>query len=280
LSPQWYPGHMASAMRAIRENTRLVDVVIEVVDARAPRISRDPGISRISSKPRVIALAKADLADPIATQQWIEQFKSEGTPAYPVDARSGEGVADLLRGCRLLFGERARQPASGGGGRPMRVMVVGVPNVGKSSLINRMTSGASARTGAMPGVTRGKQWVRTMEGIEVLDLPGVLRPGRIAGSESFKLALLGIIPETAYDPSDVMVRAIQYFSAGHDERHDGILAWIRAGEKGSPEEALLTIGKRKGFLKKGGEIDVFRTAAWVINQVREGKAGRLSLETP
>ncbi|MGE5484856.1 MAG: ribosome biogenesis GTPase YlqF [Ignavibacteriales bacterium] len=276
MSLHWYPGHMAAALRAIRENAKLVDVIIEVVDARAPAITRDPAVSKISSRPRVIALAKADLAETGVTRRWAERLRSQGTPAYPVNARSGEGVIDLLKGCKPLLGERARRQRAGSGGRALRVMVVGVPNVGKSSLINRMTSGRSARTGAAPGVTRGKQWVRTAEGLEVLDLPGVLRLGKVSSSDMFKLAVLGIIPETSYDPYQMALDTVRFLSAAHG----AVLAALGATAGASAEEVIAGIGRAKGFLARGGEVDLVRTATWFLGQIREGKAGRLSLETP
>lgn len=284
MSLHWYPGHMAAALRAIRENAGLVDVIVEVTDARAPAITRDPALAKISSKPRVIALAKADLAETGVTLRWAERLRREGTPAYPVNARTGEGVIDLLKGCKPLLGERARRRRAGSVGGALRVMVVGVPNVGKSSLINRMTSGRSARTGAAPGVTRGKQWVRTAEGLEVLDLPGTLRLRKVSPSDMFKLAILGIIPETSYDAYQMAIDTVCFLAAGHGPALAALVA--TAGESAAPStgvpagEVIAQIGRAKGFLVKGGGVDLLRTATWFLGCIREGKTGRLSLETP
>jgi ribosome biogenesis GTPase A len=275
---------MASAVRAMRENARLVDVVIEVVDARAPSASRNPGLFRLVKKPTVIAMAKADLADRGTTDSWRTEFESRGTLVFPVNCRTGEGVSDLLRGCRQVAEASPRGPgrlvAGGGRKRPLRAMVVGLPNVGKSSLVNKIASSAAARTGARPGVTRGKQWVRTGEGVEVLDLPGVVMPGRSDPRSVVVLALLGIVEESSYDPVEVAARALRILRA----RSPSVLKAIGVGVATEPTEeaydGIRELGKRLGFVSKGGEVDIVRASSWLIRQVRDGKIGRLSLESP
>ncbi|NPV71213.1 MAG: ribosome biogenesis GTPase YlqF [Firmicutes bacterium] len=274
----WYPGHMAAALRAVRENARLVDVVVEVVDARGPETSRDPALSRvIGDKPRVIGMARADLADPPITDRWVKWFRSQDALAFPVDALTGAGVRDLLRGCREALGEREARLSRGGRPRPLRIMVAGVPNVGKSSLINRMTSSGSARTGAAPGITRGKQWIRAGEGIEVLDLPGILKHRETGAGAQVKLALMGIIPETTYDTYEMGLEAVALLATLRPE----MLTAVGVGDPAAPPELIIDeLGRKRGFLMRGGEVDRGKAALWMIKQLRDGRAGRFSLETP
>ena len=183
----------------------------------------------------------------------------------------------MLQGCREALGDRVTHLSRGGRRRPLRIMVAGVPNVGKSSLINRMTSSGAARTGAAPGLTRGKQWIRAAEGIEVLDLPGILKFRETGPGVNVKLALLGIIPETAYDPYEVAVEAVRLLSS----TVPGVVASLGAPDPAAtPDQIIDELGRSRGCLMKGGGVDHQKAALWLIRQLREGKAGRFSLESP
>jgi len=291
---------MLAAVRAIKENAKLVDVVIEVVDARAPAATRSPMLGRIlSGRQRVIALAKSDLAEPDTTSAWVERFAREGVRAFAIDSRTGEGVRALLEGCRAIGGVKAERLAEKGIRRPLRLMVVGVPNVGKSSLINRMTGRAAARTGAKPGITRGKQWIRIAGDMEVLDLPGILEAAASSMDAVVKMVLTGIIPDDACDPEEaalVLLEGLAYgtwsivYDAAHgDPLKNALETIVREGEGGETQQddrrrALLAgleeYGRRRGCMAQGGRVDLRRSALMLIKEVRDGRYGKISLERP
>jgi len=276
----WYPGHMKKTKELIQSNLKLVDVVIELLDARIPSSSRNPQIdSIVTDKPRIIALNKSDLANPAITNDWIRYFQNYGINAIPINSLTGYGLDKLLEEI-----EEAAKPKMdalklrGIRKRPVRAMIVGIPNVGKSSLINRLTGKKSAKTGDKPGVTKGKQWVRLKGNIELLDTPGILWPKFEDEKVGLKLAFTGSIKDEVLDIETVCLKLIDYlcnqYSSFILERYklDSIL-----------EEAIENmdaIAKKRGCIISGGKIDYPRVANMVIDEFRSGKIGKISLETP
>lgn len=278
MEVQWYPGHMAKALRVLEEYLPLVDVVVELLDARIPNSSSNPELrKRIGGRPRLIALNKADLADPAATVEWIAAFRQDDAQAVAIEAQSGQGVGELLRlAVELASARMARERARGRRPRRARFMIVGIPNVGKSSLINRLTGRASARTGAHPGVTRGVQWVRVRENLELLDLPGVLWPKFEDPRVGFHLAATGAISEQVYDHYDVARRLVRELMP-----MAGTAIAARFGMSELPataEELLAEIGRRRGCLRSGGAVDLAAAADIFLREFRLGRLGRLTLE--
>lgn len=278
MEVQWYPGHMAKALRVLEEYLPLIDVVVELLDARIPISSSNPELRRrIGGRPRIVALNKADLADPAATAEWVAAFRRADAVAVAIEAQSGQGVNELLcLAVELAEARMARERARGRRPRPARFMIAGIPNVGKSSLINRLTGRASARTGAHPGVTRGKQWVRVREGLELLDLPGVLWPKFEDPRVGFHLAATGAISEQVYDHYDVARRLARELVpvAG-----DAIAARFGLNElPATAEELLDEIGRRRGCLRSGGVVDATAAADIFLREFRLGRLGRLTLE--
>lgn len=278
MEVQWYPGHMAKALRVLEEYLPLIDVVVELLDARIPISSSNPELRRrIGGRPRIVALNKADLADPAATAEWVTAFRQSDAVAVAIEAQSGAGVSELLRLAVELAGARmARERARGRRPRAARFMIAGIPNVGKSSLINRLTGRGSARTGAHPGVTRGKQWVRVREDLELLDLPGVLWPKFEDPRVGFHLAATGAISEQVYDHYEVARRLARELVplAG-----DAIAARFGlAALPATAEELLREIGRRRGCLRSGGVVDEIAAADIFLREFRLGRLGRLTLE--
>jgi len=264
---------MAKTRRLIRENLPLVGLIIEVADARAPRASRHPELWRlVSQRPVLTVLTKSDLADPAATRLWVD-FLSGGS-AGSQDETSGRAIAfsshqrsgprDLIKLAGALG--RARSPRGS-----VRAMVVGLPNVGKSTLINRLVGRYSARTGDLPGITKGKQWVRAAEGLDLLDLPGILVPGTIPPKVAMILALVGILPSHAFDVTEI-ARYILSWSAVEDR--------LGPEEEGLEADSLTQIALSRGHLLPGGAPDLERAATAVVGAFREGRLGRVTLELP
>jgi len=271
----WYPGIMARTRRLIRENLAVVDVVVELADARLPRSSRDPGLEGLlRGKPRLAVLNKADLADPRMTRRWVSWLTARGERVMAFSATAGAGPSKLL-GNLWAFGGRRRP------GRSLRVMVVGTPNVGKSSLLNRLAGRASAATGDRPGVTRGKQWITLAPGLELLDLPGVLPPRSLANEGGYGLAAVGIVPEGTYDPGAVAVWLLEWLASRPSGRQ-GLCATY--GDElladAAPHTLLEMVGRARGCLAPGGKIDRERAAAAVVKDFRDGRLGRHTLESP
>lgn len=278
---QWYPGHMKKAGRMMEENLRLVDAVCELRDARIPASSRNPDIeSLLGGKPRLVILNRVDQADPGATALWRASLRSEGLPVLETDCRSGRGVAALpgaLRG--LLSRERRRLEAKGQAGRPLRAMVVGVPNVGKSSFINRAAGRRAAETSDRPGVTRGKQWIAVGPGIELLDTPGILWPRFESPEVGLALAWTGAVKDEVLDLEEVAAKLMEKLLALYPGSLRDRYGLAEAAE--SDGYALLeAAARRRGFLVPGGGCDTERMARVLLDEFRAGKLGRITLERP
>ncbi|MDR3563832.1 MAG: ribosome biogenesis GTPase YlqF [Negativicutes bacterium] len=277
----WYPGHMAKAQRMIREQLKLVDVVIELLDARIPISSANPVIdSIVGDKPRVVVLNKADLAELQWTERWLAALHAAGRPTTTVETLSGAGIKQLISRVEDAAKEKlAKLAAKGIRPRPIRAMILGIPNVGKSSLINRLLGTATVRTGDKPGVTRGQQWLKVGKNLELLDTPGVLWPKLEDQEVAFRLAITSAISDDAFDLEDVVAKLVLLLGANYPSRL--IERYNLSGPL--PEEAddLLTlIAEKRGCLRGGGMVDFDRTRRIVLAEFREGKMGRFTLDYP
>lgn len=278
---QWYPGHMAKAKRLIQENLGLIDVVIELVDARIPYSSRNPDMQHLlSRRPRIIVLNKNDLADPEKTRAWCDYFERQGIPALALNSLAGRGIERVVSIASSLLEDKMESlKARGFRDRPIRAMVVGIPNVGKSAFINALTRRSVARVGEKPGLTRGKQWIRIGEDFELLDTPGILWPKFEDPEVGFKLAVTGAVSDLVYDVEEVGAQLVLLLSRAAPQA----LASRYRLEKlaGSLEEAyqlLRDIGARRGYLHTGGEVDTVKAAYLVLHEFREGKIGQITLD--
>ncbi|GED70273.1 ribosome biogenesis GTPase A [Brevibacillus reuszeri] len=280
MAIQWFPGHMAKARRQVTEKLKLIDVVIELLDARLPLSSRNPMIDEIvSDKPRLILLNKADLADDKATEEWIAYFRKQGIRTLPIDALSGKGVGKLPELCREQAAEMlAKRSDKGMQGRAIRIMILGIPNVGKSSLINRLSKRSVAQTGDRPAVTKAQQWVKMGDTLELLDTPGILWPKFEDQMVGLRLAASGAIKDELLDFTEVALFVITYMMHYYPER-----LVDRFKLKSLPEdrvEMLEEIGKKRGCLVSGGNIDYDKAAEIFLRELRSGKLGTVSLERP
>lgn len=282
-SIQWFPGHMAKTRRVMKESLGLVDIVVELRDARIPKSSRNPEIEKIvGDKPRLVVFNKADIADPAVTKMWQDYYKSHGVRTLALDCRSGKGLKELVPAVRETLADLlAKRRARGMESRPIRMMIVGVPNVGKSSLINRLAGGKKVKVEDRPGVTRGKQWVRLENGIEFLDMPGVLWPKFDDKQVGERLAYTGAIKDDVYDLEWVAMR----FLALLRERYPQLLEErfkVTAEESADlePYDLLELVGRKRGMMMSGGVVNTERAAITVLDEFRSGKIGRISLERP
>ena len=274
---QWYPGHMTKAKRQMQEDIKLIDLVIELVDARIPLSSRNPDIDELGkNKYRLILMNKADLADRKATEQWSAFFKKKGYYVVSLDARSKNGMKSItdiiMEACKEKM-ERDRK--RGIKNRPVRAMVVGIPNVGKSTFINSYAGKACAKTGNKPGVTKGKQWIRLSKSVELLDTPGILWPKFEDQEVGIRLAFVGSIKDDILNMEELALKLIDYLK----ERYTGLLE-KRYGisEAGNAVEILGGIAKARGCLKKGEELDYTKASGLLFDDFRGGKIGRITLE--
>lgn len=275
----WFPGHMAKARKLIQENLKLVDVVIELLDARIPYSSSNPLLKElIGDKPRLIALNKADLADQAMTKAWIDHFKSQGIPVVAIDSMTGKGLKVLLKQVEDLASDKVNRLVDKGvNARAARVMILGIPNVGKSSLINRLAGAAIAKTADKPGVTRTKQWIKIGKNLDLLDTPGVLWPKFEDMEVGLKLAFTGAINDEVYDMEQVMQVFLHTLRTTYAER----LAerYKLSGDLPEDVDQLLEmIGRKRGFLLKGGIIDLEKTRRILLNEFRAGKLGLVTLD--
>ena len=277
---QWYPGHMTKARRAMEADLKLVDAVCELLDARIPYASRNPDIDALCrNKPRLVILNRADMADPAMTRRWSEAFRARGLMTLETDSKSRRGISRFGPAVReLLSGKLAQYSAKGQVGRTLRVMVVGVPNVGKSTLINAVSGRKGARAENRPGVTRGKQWVTVDQGLELLDTPGILWPRFEDMQVGRHLAYTGAVKEQVVDQEELAAGLMSLLA----ERYPAVLSeryGIDCAGR-SPWELLEAAGRRRGFLVSGGEVDLERSCRMILEEFRNGRLGRFTLETP
>ena len=276
---QWYPGHMTKAKRQMQEDIKLIDLVIELVDARIPLSSRNPDIDELGkNKYRLILMNKADLADKEQTKKWAEYFKSKGFFVVSLDARtknSMKSITDIvMEACKEKI-ERDRK--RGIKNRPVRAMVVGIPNVGKSTFIKSYAGKACAKTGNKPGVTKGKQWIRLNKNVELLDTPGILWPKFEDQMVGLRLALIGSIKDEILNIDELAMELIKYLI----KNYSGIInARYEVDESKELTDIIVDIAKNRNCLLKGGEPDYSKAAALVIDDFRSGKMGCITLESP
>ncbi len=278
---QWFPGHMAKTRRLIKESLPFVDLVTEIVDARIPLSSSNPELAEmIGSKPRIVLLNKCDVADEKTTAKWVEYYKKNGMFALPVDCRSGKGLNAYLPLVREVLKDKIqRNTDKGMVGKPLRVMVVGIPNTGKSSFINKMAGRNRAKVADKPGVTRSNSWFAVGNGVELLDTPGVLWPKFDDKSVGDKLAFIGSVKDEVLDSETLAIRLINVLRNGYSERLTERFKITGFDDK-EDYEILEMIGRKRGMLISGGEIDYERASVMLLDEYRGGKLGRLSLEFP
>ena len=274
---QWYPGHMTRAAREIGESVKLVDAVCELLDARIPASSRNPELASLTGdKPRLLILNRCDLADPAVTARWRAYFRGQGLPVLETDAKSGKGVKQFPQALQNLLREKlAALEAKGQGSRPLRIMIVGIPNVGKSTLINRLAGRKAAAAADKPGVTRGRQWIAIGTGLQL----GVLWPKFESRAVGEALALTGAIKAEVFDrealAANFLLRLRETRPSAVEERYH-----FTPDPEKNGYELLADAGRIRGFLLSGGEIDTERMAGVLLNEYHAGKLGRISLELP
>lgn len=280
---QWFPGHMAKTRRLMKENLSLVDVVVEITDARIPISSRNPEMkSMVGRKPRIVVLNKCDMADENLTSEWIEYYRAKGIPAIATDCRSGHGLNKLTPVVKdVLKDELERRERKGMEGKPIRMMIVGIPNVGKSSLINRVAGGKRTKVEDRPGVTRGKQWVTLEKGFDMLDMPGVLWPKFEDKTVGEHLAFTGAIKD---DIMDIELLAMRLADLLNRDYHSLLCERYKLSDEETeniePYDLLELIGAKRGMKVSGGEVNTERAAIMLLDEFRGGKIGRITLEKP
>ena len=281
MNIQWFPGHMTKAQRMIEDNVTLVDAVCEIIDARIPRASRNPDIDRLAAgKPRLVILNRVDLADPVLTKRWREYFERQGVAVLETDAKSGKGVGGFVPAVRRLLDAKLKEyEAKGQVGRPLRVMILGIPNVGKSTFINKVAGRKAAIAGDKPGVTRGRQWISIDKSLDLLDTPGILWPKFDSQEVGELLAVTNAIKADVVDKetlgANFMLRLRRMYPDALRERYK-----IEPDEELNGYELLEAAAKKRGFLVSRGEYDIERMANTLLNEYHDGKLGRLTLEMP
>lgn len=281
MNIQWFPGHMTKAQRMIEDSIKQVDAVCEILDARIPNSSRNPDIDRLASgKPRLIILNRTDLADPKITAQWRAFFEAQGIKILEIDAKSGKGVNGFAPALRELLKDKiADYAAKGQVNRPMRVMILGIPNVGKSTFINKVAKRKAAIAGDKPGVTRGKQWINIDKGLDLLDTPGILWPKFDSQEVGEMLAITNAIKADVLDKETLAANFMLRLRDMYPEALTG-----RYKFEPDPEmngfELLEEAAKKRGFLVSRGEYDIERMANTLLGEYHDGKLGRISLEKP
>ena len=280
MTIQWYPGHMTKTRRQIEADLKQVDAVCEIVDARIPVSSRNPDIDAIcGNKPRIIVLNRMDLADPNATARWKTYFKNKGMAVIATDCKTKRGIADFTPAARIACKEKLERDAARGMNRPLRVMVVGIPNVGKSTLINQISGRKGAKAENRPGVTRGKQWVTVDSGLQLLDTPGILWPKFEDPNVGMMLAYTGAVKDGIIDIEELSCRLMEllhkYYPDTLKERYK-----VEA-PAGTPGWELLEMaGRNRGYLMARAEVNLERMAKVLLDEFRGGKLGKFTLEMP
>ncbi|MBR0381824.1 MAG: ribosome biogenesis GTPase YlqF [Eubacterium sp.] len=276
---QWYPGHMTKARRMMQENLKLIDIMIELVDARVPSSSRNPDINSLAAgKARLIILNKKDMADPDVTKQWEDYYREQGFLVASVDSRKNTGLKEVRRligdACRA---KKERDRKRGILNRPVRAMIAGIPNVGKSTFINSFAGKASAKTGNRPGVTKGKQWIKINKDVELLDTPGILWPRFEDQTVGLRLAMIGSIRDEILNKEELAIALIDSLKSGYPGALES-----RYGIKEELEsmEILRGIAESRGCVKKGGEADIDKASKLLTDDFRACRLGKISLEKP
>ncbi|MBE0450128.1 MAG: ribosome biogenesis GTPase YlqF [Clostridia bacterium] len=280
MSINWYPGHMKKTKELIVANLKVVDVVVELLDARIPISSKNPQFDTlVSEKRRIVALNKYDLSDPIKTRKWVNFYAEQGIKAIPINSLSGQGVPELMAEVRLesvdVIEKMKRQ---GRMLRPIRLMIIGIPNVGKSSLINKLAGKKAAKAGNKPGVTRGKQWIRLNKEVELFDTPGILWPKIEEDITGIKLACSGAIKDEILNIEDIAFHLMKIIYKKYPEAI--ATRYGLDSSESDPVELMGMIGRRRGCLLKGNTIDYEKVARLVIDEFRKGMMGPISLEDP
>ena len=276
---QWYPGHMTKAKRMMQENMKLIDIMIELVDARIPLSSRNPDIDQLAAnKARLILLNKTDMADERVTAQWEEYFKEKGFYVARTNSRSGKGVkgtqAIVMEACKEKI---ERNKKRGIKNRPIRAMIAGIPNVGKSTFINSLAGKACTKTGNKPGVTKGKQWIKLNKNIELLDTPGILWPKFEDQQVGLRLALIGSIRDEILNQDEIAIELIEYLK----NHYEGILSdRYQVDESEDRVKILEQIAMNRNCKMKGNELDYEKASKILLEEFRNGKLGKISLEVP
>ena len=279
ITINWYPGHMAKAKRELAESLKLIDVVVEIVDARAPAASRNPDFDDLfASKSRVVLLNKSDLADPSVSKAWMKEYRTKGISAGEIVSTSNSGKALAVRLIEEAAREEVERMKAKGVNKTIRALVVGIPNVGKSTFINRIAGEARAKVGDKPGVTKGKQWVKITPYLELLDSPGLLWPKLENQTMARHLAYLGSIRDEVLELEELawnLIRELRSICP------DALYARFKKLDDNTPEEELLdAVAKSRGLILKGGVLDTERAAKILLDEFRSGKIGRITLETP
>lgn len=280
MSINWYPGHMKKTRDLIEANLKLVDIVVELLDARIPISSRNPQFDNlVSGKKRIVALNKYDLSDPSITKLWIDYYKDMGIKAIPINALDGYGVSELLNQVKFESSDVAeKMKRQGRKLRPIRLMIIGIPNVGKSSLINRLAGKTAAKAGNRPGVTKGKQWIRLNKDIELFDTPGILWPKIEEDMTGIKLACSGAIKDEVLNIEDIAFHLCNILNDKYPsalENRYGIDT-----ENLETVELMELIGRKRGCLVKGNQVDLEKASRLIIDEFRKGTIGNISLESP
>lgn len=284
----WYPGHMLKTKKQIIDDLKLIDVVVEILDARIPTSSQNPDIQRLTNnKKKIILLNKADLANEKETNRWISYFKNNGIKAIPTNSNIGKGTNEVLKQLQeIMNAELEKAIAKGRTNKNIRIMIVGIPNVGKSSLINRLVNKKAAEVGNKPGVTKQKQWVRIGKNIELLDTPGVLWPKFEDEKVALNLAYVGSIKDEVLPKTEVAYHLLKFLYENYRKEiiqkykltDDDLSSIITDVENDDIISLMNIIGKKRGAIISGGEIDYEKTAGIILNDFRTGKIGRITLE--
>ncbi len=280
MNIQWYPGHMTKTRRQIEADLKQVDAVCEIVDARIPISSRNPDIDAIcGTKPRVIVLNRMDLADPDATKQWISYYREKGFAVVATDCKSKKGIGNFQPAVRSVLREKIERNAAKGMNKPLRIMIVGIPNVGKSTFINQISGRKGAKAENRPGVTRGKQWVTVDSSLLLLDTPGILWPKFEDPNVGMMLAYTGAVKEDVIDTEELSCRLAEllqkYYPQTLRERYK-----IELSEELPGYMLLEEMGRKRGYLVSGGEVNTERMAKVLLDEYRSGKLGHFTLEMP
>lgn len=291
-SINWYPGHMAKTMRQIEDDIKLVDIVIELLDARIPISSQNPEIAgRIKNKKKIIILNKADLADEKINQKWVSYFEKQNIPTVLIDSNSGKGIEKFIKKIEEMMQEMLEEQAKRGRvGRKIRAMILGIPNVGKSSFINRISKRTTAEVGNKPGVTKKKQWIRINDKVELLDTPGVLWPKFESEEVALNLAFTGSIKENVLQRTEVAYQLVKFLLENYrknlcerynfSEEHIEEVLNQDQPENFNIYEIMIEIGRKRGCIVSGGEIDEEKTSKIILDEFKNGKLGKITLEKP